>query len=470
MGGIVYAQAYGSPWSWLLLDCAVLSMVTAVVVRKSRLLYVPIVLLAFIAGLVRQDILSLQQPTTNITYFHYTKQTVIGTVTGEPVRDDRTNVVFYVSNLELNGRPVAGDMRVKTLVGNAKEGYRVEVQGKIMPGLGRSRSAMSYAKVRVLSAQQPLLIQLKTEFSNGVRRALPEPAGSFILGILIGARTALPSGIQDTMALIGLSHLIAVSGYNLTIITLAIQSLTGRKWQWAGMVVTFWLIVGFVIATGASASIVRAGIMSALFLLAAYYGRKLEVLTCLALGAIITLLWSPAYINDLSWQLSFLALGGIVVLTPIVQACVPRRYGTLGEIAAVSIAAQLATMPLIALVFGNLSIIAPLANVLFLPLVPALMLLGFLAGILGVIVPALASAVAWPLARMVDFLIQGMQYLAHLPYASLRNVAPSWSAVVIFYISLLGLAAMGRKRGLGSSVADAIITGRKQGNPDERTQ
>ncbi len=463
MCGIVFAKYYGADFGWLLWVWLLLAIGAGFVLRKSALCIVVIFLVFCALGAARQGAHSAAQPMRSIDDTQYSKAVVTGVVVGEPFWDDKRTYVFYLSDLVVNGQPVAGDLRVKSLVGNAREGYRVRVQGKVMPSLGRASSAMSYAKVTVLSMQQSLLVQAKSEFSKGVRRGLPEPAASFVLGILIGARSTLPKELQNMMAVIGLSHLVAVSGYNLTIITLGMQRLVGRRWQWAGLMATLWLIVGFVVLTGASASIVRAGIMSTLFLLATYYGRRLEVLTCLALGIIVTLSWGPSYITDLGWQLSFLALGGIVLLTPVVQTLIPKRFGVLGEIAAVSIAAQLATMPLIALIFGSLSIVAPLANVLILPLVPLLMFVGFVVGVVGMLVPTLAYALFWPAAWLVGGLIDAMRYLSSLPLASVQNAAPQLKFVVGFYALLCLLGVFARRRSLGSSTANAIITGMSKG-------
>ncbi len=464
MCGIVFAKHYGGGLSWPTLAWLLLAVAAGFVLRKSALLYVITFLLACVFGLIRQGCYQSSLPTTTIDAAQFSKVTVAGTVTGEPFWDDKRNYVFYLDHLELDGKPVAGELRVKSLLGNAREGYLVRVQGKVMPSLGKASSAMSYAKVTVVSMRQSLLTQAKSEFSKGVRRALPEPAASFVLGILLGARSTLPKSLQDLMALIGLSHLVAVSGYNLTIITLAVQRLVGKRWQWAGLVATLWLIVGFVVLTGAPASIVRAGIMSTLFLLSTYYGRRLEVLTCLALGIIITLGWNPSYITDLGWQLSFLALGGIVLLTPVVQTFIPKRFGVIGEIAAVSIAAQLATLPLIAITFGTVSLVAPLANVLILPLVPLLMLVGFVVGLLGILAPGAAFTLSQPIAWLVSGLIDGMRYLGGLPMAGIQNAAPRLSMVAIVYGLLIVVAMIARQRGLGSPAANAIITGMKEHN------
>lgn len=462
MLGIMFVKLYGSVSQPLLLAWATVTVVLAMLLRKSQLLYIPILLLAFAAGMLRQDLYSAFRPSATIDDLQYSRQTIEGTVVGEPYRDDKTNMVFYLTSLRVGGRPVEGDLRVKSLVGNTREGYRVQAVGKVLPSLGKTSSSISYAKVTVFSTRQGLLVQTKSEFSKGLRRALPEPAASFMLGILIGARSTLPKDLQTTMALIGLSHLVAVSGYNLTIISLAVQRLLGKKWQWAGLVATLWLIVGFVLLTGASASIVRAGIMSTLFLLSTYYGRRLEVLTCLALGIIITLGWDPSYINDLGWQLSFLALAGIVLLTPVIRSFTPKRFGVVGEIVAVSIAAQLATVPLIAFTFGTVSIIAPLANMIVLPMVPLLMAAGFIAGVMGMLLPAAAVTVASPIAWLANGLIDGMRYLGSLPAAAVEGAAPTLAVVTILYGLLILLSVFARQRDLGSRTANVIITGMKR--------
>jgi len=462
--GMVFAKHYGfdvSPFGVVLL---VLSFLALVMLRGSWLSILPLATLAFLIGAVRYSFFTTGFPANSIDIYQYSKQTVVGVVDGEPYRDKEMNYVFHLESLSIDGERFAGNLRVKSLVANAKEGYTVQVYGKIMPSMGRASSGMSYAKVVVLSTHRPVLVQTKGTFTAGVRRALPEPAAGFVLGILIGSRSALPTELQEVMSKIGLSHLVAVSGYNLTIIALAIQALLGRKWQWGTLLATLWLIVGFVVLTGASASIVRAGIMSALFLVAHYYGRKLQVISCLAAGLIVTLMWNPEYLIDLGWQLSFLALAGIVLLTPALRKLIPAKFGTLGDIAAASVAAQLATLPLIAYVFGNIALIAPLANIVFLPLVPMLMLFGFLAGIIGMLLPTYAYALFWPLRAIIDFLLRGMSMLANMHFASVQNASPPTLLLGLFYGLLTTLALLARRKlgYLGSTAVDDIITGIKR--------
>lgn len=464
--GMVFSSLYGLELS---IQAAVLllsAIVAVFMLRSSKLVVIPLVVTLFTLGGLRYNFFTVSQPMDSIDDYQYGKHEVLGVVDGEPYRDARSNYVFYVSQLRVDGQATAGTLRVKSLIANAKEGYSVRVVGKIMPSLGRTSSGMSYARVTVVSAQHNLLVQIKSQFSEGVRRALPEPTAGFMLGILIGSRSSLSPELQNTMSQIGLSHLIAVSGYNLTIIALAIQAMLGKKWQWGTLAATLWLIVGFVVLTGASASIVRAGVMAALFLLAKYYGRRLEVLSCLAVGVILTLAWDPSYLTDLSWQLSFLALTGIVLLTPAITKLFPSRLGAVGDIAAVSIAAQLATMPLIAFVFGDVALIAPLTNLVYLPLIPLLMLFGFMAGVVGALLPSTAYAIFWPVHFGVTFLLDGMAYFASWRYSTIQNAAPSFVGLGLFYTALGILALLARRSGpsLGSSTLDAIITGKKQEN------
>ncbi len=373
------------------------------------------------------------QPTHTIAGYQFYKTTVSGEVYGDPYWDANRNFIFYMRELKIDGRKVPGEMRIKSLIGNAKEGYRVQVTGKVWPIMGKTGSQISYAKPILISTSQPVLVRVKSSFVGGVRRALPEPAASFMVGILIGARSNLPKYLQDNLNSIGLSHIVAVSGYNLTILTIALARVLGKRWRWGNLVLSLWIILGFVLLTGASPSILRAGIMATLFMTASYWGRDLALEVCLALGALITLIINPTYlISDLSWQLSFLSLTGIIFLAPKIESLLPRRgkLAVLSEILAVTLAAQIATLPLVAYIFGRVSLIAPLANLIIMPLIPLLMLLGFVAGLAGMILPNLAYTLMSPIARLTDMIIASFNTMA----------AYKWSAIAVEQISAVKVA------------------------------
>ncbi len=400
---------------------------------KSRLGYIVLFALGLLAGLAYMSWHISTRPTHTIDDYQFRKIDLSGEVYGDPYWDEDRNHVFYLRDLHVGGKPVAGEVRIKSLIGNAKEGYRVRLSGKNWPIMGKTHNQISYAKPAIVSTDRTFLQRLKSGFVDGVHRALPEPAASFMVGILIGARSNLPKYFQDNLNNIGLSHMVAVSGYNLTILTVILARLLGKRWRWASLVFSCWVIMAFVVLTGMSPSILRAGIMAGFFLLASHSGRQLAVEVCLALGVLVTLIINPTYLlGDLSWQLSFLSLAGIVLLAPKIKSSLPGRgkLNYVSEVIAVTLAAQIATMPLIVYTFGRISLIAPLANLLVMPLVPLLMLAGFVAGVAGMLMPNLAYVAMSPIRWLVDVLIIGLNTMASY----------KWSAATISKISIANTA------------------------------
>ncbi len=451
-------------WRWIVFALLALASLK---ILKTRLAYVVFATVGLLVGMAYMSWYFQSRPVQTIDDYQFRKVIITGQVYGDPYWDEDRNYVFYLCDLRVDGREVAGEMRVKSLIGNAKEGYRVQVKGKVWPILGKTHNQLSFAKPVVLSLNQPTLVRIKTDFVAGVRRALPEPVASFMVGILIGARSNLPQYLQDNLNTIGLSHIVAVSGYNLTILTIALASLLGKKWRWAALVLSLWAILGFVLITGGGASILRAGIMATLFLLAAHTGKRLAVEVCLALGVLVTLLMNPTYLlTDMSWQLSFLSLAGIVFIAPKILRWFPRRgrLKIVSEILAVTLAAQITTLPLIAYTFGQASFIAPLANLLIMPLIPPLMLLGFIAGLAGMLLPNSAYFLLTPVASMTNLIIAGLNTMASYGWAakSISNI--SLGEVIIAYI-MVGLLALWRiPRSFKNSFKSGII----QDNNEEK--
>lgn len=461
--GILYAQFYvfsfGLAWTSVL----ILSL-SLIVLAKSKLGYLAFFVLAFVLGAWRMA--AATAPTyPHIDDYQFQKATVVGKVVGEPFLNDKKEFQYYLDDLSVNDQPVAGQMKVKSQIGNACEGCQLAVTGKVWTSLGKTTSQMSYAKPTMLSEQKPWLLQVKDGFNRGLRHTLGPTEAAFMEGILIGARTQLPTEVQSNFNATGLSHVVAVSGYNLTILVAMLAFVFGRRWKWAGLVASLALIVCFVLIAGAGASVVRAALMSAIFLLGTYGGRRVKIEVCLALGLILTLLLAPTQLlGDLSWQLSFLSLAGIVFLSPKLMRFLPARGNLriVSEILAVTLAAQLATMPLLAMTFGQISLIAPLANLIIMPLIPILMLVGLLSGLAGIIVPNLAVAVG----RLINFVITQMldliNWLAHLPLAA-RAVTVSNRQVFIFYIILICLSLL-RSPKLSTKPIFSGIMGNERGN------
>ncbi len=377
--------------------------------------------------------------------------TVTGAVADDPAVNPKTRQVdFKINHLQLAGRSLAGTLSVHQYAARLQRGYQVELTGKVKPGFGNATAELSFPKLEVLSTHQDWLERLRQHFFAGIRTALPEPLASFGLGLLVGIRALIPKAMQDQLTLVGLSHLVAVSGYNLTIIVAAVDRLLKPAGRGVALVTSLWLIVGFLIVTGASASIVRASLVAVLSLLAAFYGRRFNPLTLILIVAGATAAYNPAYLTDLGWLLSFLAFFGILVTAPAIETRLGHPKLIVVRLLIESSVAQILTLPLILYIFGNLSIVAPLTNLVILPLVPLAMAVSFIAGLGGMLLPAFAGWFAWPASLLLGFITKLIDAFAALPWAG-RTDHLSLTAMLVMYalITLLTLALQQANRRQG---------------------
>ena len=234
-----------------------------------------------------------------------------------------------------------------------------------------------------------LLYQLRISFQKQIDKIFKEPQSSFLNGLLLGDKRNLDKNLETMLQRTGTMHLIALSGFNITIITAAVFSFLLSL----GIVrpKAFWLVVifvlGFVILTGASASVVRAGIMGIVFILSQKIGKLYQIRNTLFFAAFIMILLNPKILRfDFGFQLSFAATLGLVYLSPFFNHLFKVEKGGLfkwREVIATTFSAQTFVLPILILRFGYISIISPITNVLIISLIPYTMLLGFIAVLLS---------------------------------------------------------------------------------------
>ncbi len=313
--------------------------------------------------------------------------------------------------------------------------------------------------------------RLRRSVDEAIARAIPEPEAGLASGILVGLRERVGRDVADDFTTTGLTHVVAISGWNIALvagIATGLLRATGIPRRARSLLVLS-AIVAYTIVAGAEASVVRAAVMGGVVLLAREGGRPAGAAAALGVACAGLLLADPGMVGDIGLQLSLAATAGLLALGGAAESAVrrltPRRTpGWLPETLGVSLAAQLATLPLVLLHFGRLSVISPLANLLMAPFVPMAMLgavLGAVAG-LGVGIPivglaaALVSLVAWlPLAAMV----RGAGLMAEVPFASLELAGPL-SAVAAGIAFLALLAALHRARahsGMGDMDGTVVV-------------
>jgi competence protein ComEC len=374
-----------------------------------------------------------------------------GKVSEDPDLDDHRSMVLRLTGLTIEGRPVAGTVWASTSDGNdIKRGDIVTMQGKLSEGFGSFSAALYRAEIVRVQRSVPgdIAGQVRDAFAEKVRSVIPEPQASLGNGYLLGQRRALPPELDEALQIAGLTHIVVASGYNLTILVRFARRLFVKISKYLAALTAGSMIVGFMAITGLSPSMSRAGLVAGLSLLAWYYGRKFHSLILLPFAAAITLLINPSFgWNDLGWQLSFAAFAGVMILAPLLQAYFfgDKKPGVIRQILGETIAAWLATLPILLVVFGTISNVAIVANLLILPLVPLAMILVFLSGILAFFMPILAAIVAFPTTIILGYMTSIAHFFADLPWAQTSLEFPAWSAWVAYVLLVVLCIYMQRK-------------------------
>lgn len=398
--------------------------------RKSS--WLPAVIaLALLAGVWRGQSAVIQSRQIQ-NLFGQTVQ-LVGQVSDDPVYTAKSYTEFSMKS------QLPGEVKVRTRYLRLQRGYTVAVEGKLEKVLGSKTAQIGFAsKAEVVSSSQSWLEINRQRFFAGMRTALPEPLSSFGAGLLMGTRSLIPRDLQTLLSLVGLSHLVAVSGYNLTILVDGVRLSRGSAFM--RLVLPLWLIGVFCVVTGFSASITRAAVVSGLSLLAVYYGRRFKPMVLLGISAVVTAAWRPSYLwSDLGWQLSFLAFFGILVVAPTLESMWSRR-SVLADLGMESLSAQLMTAPLIMAVFGTVSAIAPITNLLVLPLIPLAMLLSVIAGIGGMFAPHYAGLIGLPANWLLQAIIGFVERAGQISWASYQISSTPLAAATAY--GLIGLLVL----------------------------
>lgn len=279
-----------------------------------------------------------------------------------------------------------------------KTGFRYIVRFPEIELLAENRGSRVYAG----------LFKIKSGFISSLRKNLPVSKAGFAIAMLLGDTSLLAKDFKEALRKTGTSHLVALSGYNILIIVNSIQlvfSAAGLKRRSFLLVVLFASV--FILMTGAAASTVRAGIMAMLMILARQNSRMYSVKNPIVFTAFLMILINPRFlVFDLGFQLSFLALIGIVCFAPFFKKRLKiKDKGLFGwkENALQTLSAEIAVAPLLIWKMGGFSVFSIIPNVLVLEAVPLIMLFGFLTIGYGTVVRPFAIMTGWILALLLAY-------------------------------------------------------------------
>lgn len=323
-------------------------------------------------------------------------------------------------------------------------GNQVLVFGKIITPKTYQKSDFSYEKYlsryqvysvsyfpRVLVVKQKggsslifFILKIKGYFEKAINQILPEPHAAFLAGLLFGAKKAIPETLLEKFNRVGLTHIVVVSGYNITIIAIVIGALFSKLFS---RKISFWLsllaILLFVILVGAASPVIRAAIMGILVLLAKNSGRTSNITNSLAFTAVAMVFANPKILAlDLGFQLSFLATMGIVYLSPYLEKffkCLPEFF-EIRETTKITVSAQILVIPKILLGFSKISIVSIFANILVLPVIPITMFFGFVTGLTGQVSSFFGKIFGYLVYSFLNYEIAVVDFFSKIPWASFQ--------------------------------------------------
>jgi len=384
----------------------------------------------------------LQNDLKDFNSFYGKRVQITGQVKDDIDAGSSSQIVIRLGNVSIENKDLPGMVWVTSKPEDIKRGDTIIISGVLKKGFGTFSAAVYGASMKKVIHPKPgdIARVVRDWFSDAIRSVIPDPEASLGVGYLVGQRRTLPMDLVVALQFAGLTHIVVASGYNLTILVRITRRVFAKLSKYLAALSAGLMVLCFVAITGASPSMVRAGIVAGLSLAAWYYGRKFHPIVLLAIAVATTVLINPSYAwGDLGWQLSFMAFAGVMIVAPLAQRYFfgNKKPGTIAQILGETIAAQIVTAPIIIMAFGQISNVAVFANLLILPLVPLAMLLTFIAGIVSVLMPGVATFVSLPAYWLLHYMVVVAEFFAGLPWA-VSEIGFMWWHIVTVYVLIIG--------------------------------
>ena len=433
---------------------------------KNKIFIVTLFIFSFSLGILRYEIKDSVILDINLESNINKNLIIEGVIIDEPIVKDNQqiltinfrNIILASSTLSIYGKGL-----IKTdIYPNFVYGDLVKIKGKLEKPENYSSTStetsfdyvsylgkdnifykIDFAKTEFVSSGHGNLIKnflfkIKNSFIGNINRVISEPESSLLSGILLGSKSSLDEKTSETFRIAGLSHLIALSGYNITIVSESIMkffSFLPRNFSFSFGVIG---IIFFVLMSGSSSTAVRAGVMSLIVILAQVTRRKYQVGRALVFAGFLMVLVNPKIlVFDISFQLSFLATIAIIYVSPVLKEkikFVTDRFG-LRDIVSSTISAQILVLPLILYKMGLFSTVSLPVNILVLLFIPTIMLLGFLTGLFGFISYIISLPFAWISWFLLAYIVKVSELFAGLPFSHLEiNFFPKIFLIICYLI------------------------------------
>ncbi len=286
---------------------------------------------------------------------------------------------------------------------------------------------MTYPKIEIVSEGngnkiKSVLFYVKDIFLSKMNLAIREPESLLMGGLILGEKSSFDQALRQSFVDTGTIHIVALSGYNVTIVANWIMKILGSFPKSIAIGAGIITILLFILMTGGSSTAIRAGIMASLALFARLIGRNYDVGRALILAGVLMVLLNPfILVFDVSFQLSFIATIAVIFLAPKLEKYflwITKSF-ELRDIISVTCAAYIFVLPFIVYKMGNLSLVALPANTLILPLIPFTMILGFLTGFVGLVSYTLSVPLGLFSYFFLHYELSVISFFSNIPFASL---------------------------------------------------
>jgi competence protein ComEC len=472
LGSIFYIPV----WTLVLSLCPLVLLLFYRRHLKNLLLAIPVILLFLGGGMFYQ----YSQPVIDESSLRYYNDkdiiTVEGMVSSDPAIRDRTISFHFDADTvytDFGEQQIKGTAMVKTLAYNNYSYGDVLIITGVLETPENSTgfdyktyltarniyTQINYPRIEIIdtgNGLKPLqwIYNLRSALAESINRALPMPQSSLAQAMFLGITTNIPQELRDSFSQTGTNHILAISGMNLTIIMGMLLSLGiwifGRRYSiyvWLALAVIWF----YTILTGIQPPIVRSAIMGSIFLLAELLGRQKNSITGIAFAAAVMIGLNPPLLKDVSFQLSFLSMCGLIFVYPPLQRFfikdkswqqeqnfIKKTTYSIFDGFIVIISVILLTWPMIAYHFGIFALSALPATLFILPVFPAIILVTFLVATTGLFLLPLAQVLGWIDWLLLSYFILIVNIFKALPFASLTIMEwQLWQTAIYYAVFIL---------------------------------
>ncbi len=477
--GVFLESIYKIPQIFVcgILILAVLIIIIAIFyLKRSDIIYRSGLLFGFcilflVLGLLRVQISEFYIVNDKLKEFNDTGEVMLtGIIIGEPdIRDASQKLKVKVGNSKIlvttQRYPEYSYLDKIKIIGKLKtptESEEFSYKNYLMkdgiysvmgfPKISALGGPASGGEVNIMQKIYAGILFFKQKIRESIRSNFLPPQSLILEGTILGDSGVITEDLKNKLSITGMRHIIAVSGTHVVILSSIVMSLLLAVGLWRGQAfyASIFFICFYVILTGLHPSGVRAGIMGGAYLLSQKIGRQSMSSRIIVLAACLMLLANPMLLfYDVGFQLSFLAVLGLIYLEPIIKMFIKvftkDKADNLVAIIATTLSAQIFTLPIMIYNFGNVSLVAPITNLLILPVIYWIMGFGFLSAVLGVFSGAIGWILSVPCWFLLTYFLKVIDFFSQPWMAkTINNV--SWIWLIILYVIIVIVTVFLRKK------------------------